>query len=582
MPQQKSSVNRGRPSSAHRIRQKRMVRHAVASGSDMPPIGYVDRSSYFKNQGPTDEDVYWSGPVADRAAPWHKQPSSTDMQQEQYNETVQQTEPLVKPRQHLSARTQKRRTQRPASASSISVLSMLEFERKASNKSRRPKSSVGRSLRSHSHSSLQKRTNIASVATSNSLYNEKLAECFSHKNPERRKGGGGLGSTTTEQYQKEQNTITNVPIVIPTSLEISANTDTQPMQQISRPPPRSTLDTTSIASSMLSTEEQNDDQIITLSTEKKPTKKKNKYVKKKKKTKIQRAESNLEWATAFLGRVEKRLQLEGESELYKEFVDALRAGDGTLQSVQTVAKAILSKHPDLMGELDDYVLQSIVIKRKGHSMMRSKSAQRTKHSIKKEETNHEKKITTQSAAKINLQQRKRKKKTKHWNWILDVAKTPKTTAMKKETLVRLQKIPNKIDPLNWKRPVNSYPTGRYRGSVGGSGKFSTAFPMSNLERTILNASRCPGPSDYQDRISNSELELPGGQFSTSYPKSDVDWIIYRSKQIPGPLCYRPKLPRNGRGAIKISDANPKNYLEWAEYFSMQTPGPSEYRIDLCL
>ena len=58
--------------STHEDRQKRQMRHAVASGEDMPPLGFKDRSRYFKEQGrATDEIAYWAGPVTERPEPWN-------------------------------------------------------------------------------------------------------------------------------------------------------------------------------------------------------------------------------------------------------------------------------------------------------------------------------------------------------------------------------------------------------------------------------------------------------------------------------------------------------------------------------
>lgn len=103
--------------------------------------------------------------------------------------------------------------------------------------------------------------------------------------------------------------------------------------------------------------------------------------------------------------------------------------------------------------------------------------------------------------------------------------------------------------------------------------------MSDLDRKILDASRLPGPLDYQDPAKHEQMA--GGRFSTAYPKSDVDWIIYRSKERPGPLDYRPRRVRKDIG-VKFSDSNPKSYLDWAIYNSQQVPGPLRYDISKCL
>ena len=516
----------------------------------MPPIGYVDRTAYYKTSGPTDEKVQWSGPVGDRATPWKKQLGDTAASSAPSLHGELSADGSSFSNGTSASRSRRRKgKKRPASAStsaltsSISVLSMLEFERKAENKTRRPRTG-------------SKERNPRSRALSNtSPFKDKLAESFAYN---------------------------------------AANS--QPRENGGIPPPARTSTNMSVASSLLSSTDiekeetptiPTDDQelsltSLTIATGSIPLKKRRKKRRKVKTT------SNLEWATAFLGRVEKRL--EGEEEMYKEFVNALRHGDGTLGSVQTVAKAVLSEHADLMQELDDYIRRSMVKNslKQTSKQHRPKSAVPASHSASSRNVRRTG-MSNLSASSSSSQSvmhssnsttkiRRRKKKGKHWNWILDVAKTTSPTEMKKVTLARLQKIPTKINPKDYRRPKSAYPTGRYANS-GGSGRFSTAFPMSDLERKILDASRCPGPSDYQD-LSKKRI-LPGGGFSNSNPKSDVDWIIYRAKQLPGPLDYQPELPPTGASVGKISDANPKNYLEWAVYYSKQTPGPDEYDINLC-
>ena len=563
----------------------------------MPPVGYIDRSSFFKKEGPTEEQIYWSGPVSERAPSLLQQPPPP-----QYASTnnTSSSAPILndgvtsggsslsavdsgngesRSRQVLRASSSRdrRRMKRPASASSISVLSMLAFERKASNKTRRPQSSVGQS---HRHNK---------VNAAEEYRNKKLAESFAYANTASA-AASGLASRRPHSAVAVSTHKTNKGVIRKATSRTrprSRPTESKSNPKLNPKPSRtasivSSLDSISIASSVLSTNKQEKEQapmipISTVDDGAAPQCVPNTKVlrkKRKKKKKKKQAPSNLEWATAFLGRVEQRL--ESEAEMYKAFVDALREGDGTLASVQTIATAVLLEHPDLMQELDDYVRQSMATQRQTkRNLGRAKSARRARLNTSEVQAQ----LTTTAPSSATTGSLRRRKKIKHWNWILDVAKTPKLTAMKKVTLKRLQKIPNKIDPAEWNRPKSSYPTGRYRGAAGGSGKFSTAFPMTNLELTILNASRCPGPSEYQDPT--KKRVLPGGEFSTSYPKSDVDWIIYRAKQIPGPLTYTPQLIQS-KGGLKISDANPKTYLEWAEYYSKQTPGPSEYDINLCL
>jgi len=553
-----------RPNSAHQ-RAKRQLRHAVASGGDMPPIGFVDRTAYYKTSGPTDEKVQWSGPVGDRATPWKKQLGDTAASSAPSLHGELSADGSSYSNGTSASRSRRRNVRkRPASASasaltsSISVLSMLEFERKAENKTRRPRTG-------------SKERNPRSRALSNtSPFKDKLAESFAYNaaNSQPRENGG---------IPPPARTSTNMSVA--SSLLSSTDIEKEETPTIPTDDQELPLTSSTIATGAIAFEESKSTSELSSSLKKR----------RKKRRKV-KTTSNLEWATAFLGRVEKRL--EGEEEMYKEFVNALRQGDGTLGSVQTVAKAVLSEHADLMQELDDYIRRSMVknsLKQtsnaKQHRPKSAVPASRSASSRNLRRTGMSNLSASSSSSQSVMHSsnsttkiRRRKKKGKHWNWILDVAKTTTPTEMKKVTLARLQRIPTKIHPKDYKRPKSAYPTGRYANS-GGSGRFSTAFPMTDLERKILDASRCPGPSDYQDP--GKKRILPGGGFSNSNPKSDVDWIIYRAKQLPGPLDYQPELLPTGASVGKISDANPKNYLEWAVYYSKQTPGPDEYDINLC-
>ena len=538
----------GRPQSAHRLRQKRQVRHAVTSGADMPPIGYANRTPFFKDNGATDEKVYWSGPVGDRASPWQQQ----EEQNHSFSDHNSASAPILAvnvssnnsslssigrslsaggnmrstPRRQRHSSTKNKRRKRPMSASpSISVLSMLEFERKASNKSRKPK---------------QTRRPSSSNTIIQPATNSKLAESFAYNvvgNESNRNMSTGRNKAMQRKIPKKVKGNNN-------------NTGTNTGTNTSNYTNDNNHDS-SITSSLLSTnsteevtEPEQDIPVVDTSIVSIPKKKRRRKRKKKLK-----AISNLEWATAFLGRVEKRL--ENEQELYTEFVDSLKLSDGTLGSVRVVANAILSSHPDLMQELDDYIRRSMVVKEKNQNKTRAQSARRTRS----KRLTHAQQLEVdrqllKSTKNLSLKSTKRRRRKKHWNWILDSAKTPKPTAMKKETLRRLQKQPKQWQPGEWKRPASAYPTGRYK-NVGINQVFSTAYPLTNLERTILDASRLPGPSEYQGNI--PDPKMGGGVFSTANPKTDVDWIIYRSEQLPGPLDYNPVLPPTGASVGQISE-----------------------------
>jgi len=87
--------------------------------------------------------------------------------------------------------------------------------------------------------------------------------------------------------------------------------------------------------------------------------------------------------------------------------------------------------------------------------------------------------------------------------------------------------------------------------------------------------------DNRTKPTGRYVEPGGGRFSTAYPKSDVDWTILRSQEVPGPGRYNPKMLPSILGAAKISEANPKSYLDWEVYRSKEIPGPSAYDISLC-
>ena len=81
-----------------------------------------------------------------------------------------------------------------------------------------------------------------------------------------------------------------------------------------------------------------------------------------------------------------------------------------------------------------------------------------------------------------------------------------------------------------------------------SARFPSTRSKTELEKTILKASRLPGPGQY---LGAGHMPLPkGGVMSSSKRKTDVDWTIYRASSIPGPQDYpAPELPRRGGGCI---------------------------------
>lgn len=70
----------------------------------------------------------------------------------------------------------------------------------------------------------------------------------------------------------------------------------------------------------------------------------------------------------------------------------------------------------------------------------------------------------------------------------------------------------------------------------------------------------------------------GGRFSTAFPKTELDWIVYRARENPGPAVYgAPKLPTPSGG--RFNESNPKGELDWIEYRARQLPAPGDHDVD---
>ena len=538
--------------STHEDRQKRQMRHAVASGEDMPPLGFKDRSRYFKEQGrATDEIAYWAGPVTERPEPWNDprrrprgQPPQHSPSQPYPEQRGKREQELEKPpprkqqrqrrRQHRQHKTLARR-RRPSSAANITVLSMLDFERKAGMQ----QSSSVPSLRH------KRRSRPSTAGVSSRRAHSASARALSHHTTRpltvqstSRLGGSSSANTagahthkTLEQPQNHKHPLSEDSIasslLSETSLVLESNNNKKKDKSEETPNSASPTPTKLVQSGEVEGQER-----------------------------IARKRSSLEWATQFIADVKDRL--EGEEALFEEFVRAVQQGDGSIGSLLGITKALLVGHDDLYLCLQNFVRQS-TSNNDSAALRYSPNAQNQgRHVVGR-----------------------RGHKTRSFTWLLDVAKTDAPTVLSRSTLDRLSRTRAKptLKDVDVFAPVDpsKKATGRYQGS--GGGRFSTAFPMSDLERKILHASRLPGPLDYQNPAKHQQMA--GGRFSTAYPKSDVDWTIYRSKQRPGPLDYRPRRVRKDIG-VKFSDSNPKSYLDWAIYNSQQVPGPLRYDISKCL
>jgi hypothetical protein len=100
---------------------------------------------------------------------------------------------------------------------------------------------------------------------------------------------------------------------------------------------------------------------------------------------------------------------------------------------------------------------------------------------------------------------------------------------------------------------------------------------TDLDWTILRASKLPGPQEYP----RPEYAPPsGGNFNTGNSKSDIDWICYIKKNIPGSGTYAPQnnmgealVPIPG-GAV-ASSVKEAFYVTEARRFQ-GIPGPGSY------
>ena len=94
---------------------------------------------------------------------------------------------------------------------------------------------------------------------------------------------------------------------------------------------------------------------------------------------------------------------------------------------------------------------------------------------------------------------------------------------------------------------------------------------------------CSSNLQFTSSADNVKLPKDGRgaiKISDANPKSDLDWTIHRSKQIPGPNQYKPKDIRPDSG-VKFSDSFPKSDLDWSIHRAKALPGPSAYNIDYC-
>lgn len=100
---------------------------------------------------------------------------------------------------------------------------------------------------------------------------------------------------------------------------------------------------------------------------------------------------------------------------------------------------------------------------------------------------------------------------------------------------------------------------------------------TDLDWTILRASKLPGPQEYP----RPEYPPPaGGNFNTGNSKSDIDWICYIKKNIPGSGTYSPQNSM-GQALVPIPGAPIATSVKEAFYVTearrfQGIPGPGSY------
>ena len=117
------------------------------------------------------------------------------------------------------------------------------------------------------------------------------------------------------------------------------------------------------------------------------------------------------------------------------------------------------------------------------------------------------------------------------------------------------------------------------GSAEGGRKFSTANPLSEVDRLIMEARHKPGPGQYGpllvDFKGRSVLANTTGGFSTAQPLGELDWLAKRARDVPGPGQYH--LPGTGDGfnGGKFSTPSPKSDVDWLIHEAKSKPGPGQ-------
>jgi len=124
-------------------------------------------------------------------------------------------------------------------------------------------------------------------------------------------------------------------------------------------------------------------------------------------------------------------------------------------------------------------------------------------------------------------------------------------------------------------PTDTYKPTVEHAQLGVSGPQNDLDGVWNVPENAIK----PGPGEYPGV--DKGVKIGGGRFNNSRAKSDLEWTIFNAKRLPGPADYdTPTTDVNGRSATvskvgggKWNRAASKSGLEWDIYRASQLPGP---------
>mmetsp|Transcript_29542 Transcript_29542/g.60396 ORF Transcript_29542/g.60396 Transcript_29542/m.60396 type:complete len:372 (-) Transcript_29542:221-1336(-) len=111
------------------------------------------------------------------------------------------------------------------------------------------------------------------------------------------------------------------------------------------------------------------------------------------------------------------------------------------------------------------------------------------------------------------------------------------------------------------------------------GKFSTAYPKSEVDEKMFKALREPGPGEYETVITNRAMPLQclrGGGMSNSKRITELDTLQARARKTPGPGANGAVDGPRPHFGCKFQLANVPTELDIIEKNSKKSPAPHDY------